>query len=182
MSSSLKIRPMVLSDIDSVMILEEVSFPDPWHRSLYERELKSNRFSRYHVIVPQHEDASQPVVLAYGGYWLTGPEAHIVTIAVDPEWRGRSLGKWLLLALIKEAREGGATMVTLEVRPSNQAALALYRQVGFISVGQRKRYYPNGEDALLLELADLDDPVSWEPLEQEVERLVRLLGSGENAA
>jgi [ribosomal protein S18]-alanine N-acetyltransferase len=175
MSISLKIRPMITADIDGVMILEHASFPDPWQRSLYERELKSNRFSHYHVIVPLPEDNSQPAVLGYGGYWLMGTEAHIVTLAVHPDWRGKSLGKWLMLTLVDEAREQGAESVTLEVRPSNEAALSLYRGLGFVSVGQRKRYYPNGEDALLLELSDLDTAPVWEPLGQELERLDGLL-------
>jgi [ribosomal protein S18]-alanine N-acetyltransferase len=171
MRAPLKIRPMVASDIDSVILLENSSFPDPWPRSLYEQELKGNHYSRYYVIVPAREGDVSPSVLGQGGYWLMGDEAHIVTLAVHPDWRGQSLGRWLLLTLIEEARERGAQMVTLEVRPSNHAALALYQKTGFASIGQRKRYYPNGEDALVLALSDLERSSVWEPLQQELEHL-----------
>ena len=100
-----------------------------------------------------------------------GEEGHIVTIAVDPQWRGKALGKWLLLTLIAEARERGAQIVTLEVRPSNAPARALYRRTGFVQIGQRRRYYPNGEDALILELADLDRPAVWDPLRHQLATL-----------
>jgi ribosomal-protein-alanine N-acetyltransferase len=117
-------------------------------------------------------------LLAQGGYWLMGEEAHIVTIAVDPAWRGHRLGKWLLLTLMAEARERGAQMVTLEVRPSNQSARALYERVGFVQTGYRKRYYPNGEDALILELSEVDQPSIWHPLAQELEQLNRSMTEG----
>jgi [ribosomal protein S18]-alanine N-acetyltransferase len=167
----LRIRPMHAQDIDAVMVLEYASFPEPWPRSLYEREIKNDRYSRYFIVEPVTATDVSSLLLAQGGYWLMGEEAHIVTIAVDPIWRGHQLGKWLLLVLMAEARQRGAQIVTLEVRPSNHSARALYRRVGFVQSGERKRYYPNGEDALILELAELDQPTVWHPLAQELEQL-----------
>lgn len=167
----LHIRPMRAQDIDAVMILEYASFPEPWPRALYEREIKNDRYSRYLIVEPATATEAPSSLLAQGGYWLMGEEAHIVTIAVDPAWRGHRLGKWLLLTLMADARERGAQIVTLEVRPSNRSARALYKRVGFIQSGERKRYYPNGEDALILELAELDHPSVWRPLAQELAQL-----------
>jgi [ribosomal protein S18]-alanine N-acetyltransferase len=167
----LRIRPMRAQDIDAVMVLEYASFPEPWPRSLYEREIKNDRYSRYLIVEPVPATGAPAPLLAQGGYWLMGEEAHIVTIAVDPAWRGHQLGTWLLLTLMADARERGAQIVTLEVRPSNHSARALYKQVGFIQSGERKRYYPNGEDALILELAELEQPAVWRPLAQELEQL-----------
>ena len=90
-------------------------------------------------------------MVGYAGFWLIVDEAHIGTIAVHPLWRQRGLGEKLLVTLLRQARELGAVLATLEVRPGNQAAQRLYRRHGFAEVGQRKRYYQdNGEDALLL--------------------------------
>jgi ribosomal-protein-alanine N-acetyltransferase len=123
-------------DIDAVMVLEYASFPEPWPRSLYEREIKNDRYSRYLIVEPVAATKDSSALLAQGGYWLMGKEAHIVTIAVDPLWRGHRLGKWLLLTLMAEARQQGAQLVTLEVRPSNQSARSLYEQIGFVQIGE----------------------------------------------
>jgi [ribosomal protein S18]-alanine N-acetyltransferase len=174
----LRIRPMHAKDIDAVMVLEYASFPEPWPRSLYEREIKNDRYSRYLIVEPVTAADAPSSLLAQGGYWLMGEEAHIVTIAVDPVWRGHRLGKWILLTLMAEARQRGAQIVTLEVRPSNHPARALYARVGFIQSGERKRYYPNGEDALILELTELDQPAVWRPLAQELEQLTLSMTQG----
>ncbi len=147
-------------------------------RSLYERELRSNRFSHYHVIVPTQPVATWPTLLGQGGYWLMGDEVHIVTLAVQPAWRGVGLGKWLLLRLLDEARQQGGLLATLEVRTGNQAARLLYERVGFQQIGQRKRYYPDGEDALVLQMADLADPVVWLPMAADLAVLEQKIAGG----
>jgi ribosomal-protein-alanine N-acetyltransferase len=87
------------------------------------------------------------------------PDAHITTIAVDPERQRASIGTRLLLALCEAARRRGATALTLEVRVSNEAAQALYRRFGFVPAGARKGYYPDtGEDALVMWAHDIDHP------------------------
>lgn len=169
---------MKLTDIDAVMILEHVSFPEPWPRSLYEREVAQGRFSRYFVIEPADAQTGLPPLLGQGGFWLMGEEAHIVTIAVDPAWRRHQLGKWLLLTLLAEARRRGAQTVTLEVRPSNAPALALYRKLGFVQIGQRRRYYPDGEDAYVLELTHLHEGRIWELLNLDLVELNRTMAVG----
>jgi [ribosomal protein S18]-alanine N-acetyltransferase len=173
----LRLRPMQLTDVDAVMTLEHLSFADPWPRSLYVREVKEGRYSRYYIVETDTPDVEPPVLVGQAGYWLLGNEAHIVTIAVDPQWRGRSIGKWLLLRVLADVRGRGADLVTLEVRPTNTAALSLYRKLGFDTIGQRKRYYANGEDAYVLELAELNNAEVWQPLGAELaaldERIMR---------
>ncbi|MGB5052221.1 MAG: ribosomal protein S18-alanine N-acetyltransferase [Caldilineaceae bacterium] len=168
------IRPMTADDLDGVLLLEEQSFPTPWSRALYEYELSDNRLSRYRVVVPAGEDASS-AVLAQAGWMLFGDEAHVLTIAVRPEFRGQGIGRWLLLHLLSEARAEGCVNVVLEVRPSNEAALHLYEKLGFALIGRRKRYYPDKEDALVLLLEGLDDDRLWGPLARALERLTARL-------
>lgn len=99
-----------------------------------------------------------PPVVGFAGMWLMFDEAHITTIGVDPAYRGRHLGEWLLVALIDEALRRGANWLTLEVRVSNEAAQNLYRKYGFTVHGTRRRYYSdNNEDAYVMWSPALSD-------------------------
>jgi len=77
-------------------------------------------------------------------------DGHVVDLAVAPSARRRGIGRRLLDALTSQLRTRGARAITLEVRAGNLGALALYRGAGFVVEGRRPRYYPDGEDALLL--------------------------------
>lgn len=167
----LRIRPMTAADLDGVLLLEDASFSDPWNRALYEHELNDNRRSRYRVVVCADPSPAIPDVIAQAGWMLFGDEAHVLTIAVRPEWRGQGIGRWLLLHLLAEARQEGCDSVVLEVRPSNEAALRLYESLGFVMINRRKRYYPDKEDALVLMLEGLDEAHVWGALQAELEEL-----------
>lgn len=175
---------MQLSDLDDVLELEQASFPSPWSRDLYIHELVRNPYSRYRVVVPMgakeqgEGDEDRPSILAQCGWMLAGDEAHILTIAVQPSWRGRGIGAWLLLRMCQEARGAGARTVSLEVRPSNRAALALYQGLGFRQVGRRRRYYPDKEDALILELANIHTEGVWGPLRARLTELDARMQAG----
>ncbi len=165
------ITPMTLADVDQVMELEEVSFPAPWPASLYRRELTRNPYSRYFVIRSEI-DGQAPPILGYGGYWILDDDVHITTLAVHPEWRGHRLGEWLLLHMLSDARERGARTSSLEVRPSNRAARQLYSRLGYREVARRRNYYPvTREDAIVMELVDLDRPDVWHPLQERLAQL-----------
>ena len=125
--------------------------------------------------------ATLPALIAQGGIMLFGAEMHIVTIAVLPAWRGRSIGEWLLLALLALGREEGAHTATLEVRVSNEIAQRLYRRAGFEAVGYRRRYYPDKEDARILALAELHRQRVWEPLRERFDVLSGLMARGVEA-
>jgi ribosomal-protein-alanine N-acetyltransferase len=101
-------------------------------------------------------------IVGYGGLWMQFDEAHISTLAVDPDCRRRHIGERLLLALIDCALSNGAMLLTLEVRVSNSAAQALYQKYGFEAVGYRKSYYTDTqEDAVIMSTPDLDD-AAWQ--------------------
>ena len=90
-------------------------------------------------------------VVGYAGAWIIIDESHITNIAVTEEERGRGIGRKLTEALMQYISNLGAAYATLEVRVSNERAQNLYRSLGFVSVGKRKRYYEdNGEDAYLM--------------------------------
>lgn len=149
--SEVIVRPMTLEDLDQVAAIEAASFPVPWSRSTFEKEIKKNLLARYMVV----EVGQQPV--AYGGMWFIIDEAHVTNIAVDPSQRGKKLGQALVEGMIQEAKANGMLRMTLEVRRSNEIAKNLYQKMGFLPCGVRPGYYEdNGEDAIIMwkELVD----------------------------
>lgn len=100
---------------------------------------------------------SAPFV-ALGCLWSILEEAHITLLGVDPAYRRQGLGQFLLYVLLTCAQHRGLERATLEVRVSNQGAIALYEQFGFRRAGCRKHYYSDGEDALILWLNGLHRP------------------------
>ena len=152
---------MQLADIPEVIAVEQAAYTMQWPQKAYEYELTGNSLAHYFVMrTTLHIDPAESDLVGMAGFWLLADEAHINTIAVYPTWRRRGLGEWLLINIIEEAQNLGAVVATLEVRPSNQAALALYQKYDFAEVGRRPRYYSdNNEDALILTsppLATLD--------------------------
>jgi ribosomal-protein-alanine N-acetyltransferase len=148
--SGFAIVPMEEGDIPQVMAIDRLSFANPWNAESYRYELTANRASHFWVLLAPGSEAERRVA-GYAGFWLIVDEAHIGALAVHPLWRRQGLGEKLLARLLRQARELGAVLATLEVRAGNQAAQALYRRYGLVEVGRRKKYYQdNGEDALLL--------------------------------
>lgn len=152
-----------MDDLDDLMEIERASFSLPWPRSIYRFELTRNAQSHYLVLRPSPDLAAAarsimrlPRLLAYGGFWLFGEEAHICTLACHPDYRRHGLGEWLLLHLLGRAESLGAEYVTLEVRVSNTVAQRLYERTGFQVTGVRPRYYSdNREDALIMTTSSL---------------------------
>lgn len=138
---------MQMTDLTAVYAIDQLSFPTPAKAGLYEYELTQANVPVNYQVLLVHS-----TLVGYAGYWLQGgDEAHVMTIATHPQWRGRGLGELLLLNLLYLARDQAAAMVTLEVRRSNVAALALYARYGFTLEGERRRYYRDtNEDALIM--------------------------------
>jgi ribosomal-protein-alanine N-acetyltransferase len=116
-------------------------------------------------------------IVGYAGLWLMTDEAHITTIAIDPDFQGNGLGELLLVALIDRAKEIGARWLTLEVRVSNEVAQKLYEKYTFKEMGVRRRYYSdNNEDALVMWTDPIDSDVFQEMLLRNRDALTRRLG------
>jgi len=164
------VEPMALSDLDQVMAIERASFSLSWSERAYRYEIVENEHSTMLVVRPAPRLLGRPAawlrrigrvlpgprakpgpVLGYAGFWLLVDDAHVATIAVDPDLRGRGLGALLLTSLLTRAMVLGARRATLEVRVSNEAAQGLYLKYGFQIVERRRRYYSdNNEDAYLM--------------------------------
>ena len=162
------IRFMRLKDVDAVADIEEATFARPWSRDSFRQEVTRNAVARYLVAEENGE------ILGYAGAWVILDESHITNIAVREDARGRGIGKKLTADLLQVLSNLGACYATLEVRVSNLRAQNLYKSLGFISVGKRKRYYEdNNEDAFLMvceHLPEADPDYSEEPwIEKEEE-------------
>ena len=100
-----------------------------------------------------------PTLIGIGCLWAILEEAHIIMLAIHPQFQRQGLGQALLLALLKSAHDRQLERSTLEVRDSNLAAVSLYKKFGFKEAGRRKRYYEDtGEDALVMWRSGLEKP------------------------
>lgn len=140
---------MQASDIEQVVSIENDAFPFPWTRGNFLDSLASG----YPAWVMRAHDGR------LAGYFLlmnAVDELHILNITVRPDLQGSGLGRVLLNKVVSLARAENMQSVLLEVRPSNQRALDVYRHVGFVQIGVRKNYYPAGaaarEDAIVMRL------------------------------
>jgi [ribosomal protein S18]-alanine N-acetyltransferase len=133
-----------------VMAIERQVYPRPWSPSLFVAEM-SETSNRTYLVARMGRD-----VVGYAGMICYGDEAHITTIAVDPEHQRKRIGTRLLYELIRSAVDLGARAVSLEVRMSNWGAQRLYGRFGFRPVGVRRGYYQEtGEDALIMWVDDV---------------------------
>ncbi len=141
--AGVRLTPMRERDLARVSAIERDAYPDPWKKEHFLHELLENRFAVSRTL--RLED----LVIGYAMAWRLQHEFKINNVAVDRTFRRRGLADWMLGVLLCEARESGCTTATLEVRPSNRPALALYRRHGFREVCRRKGYYqPENEDAI----------------------------------
>lgn len=172
---AVRVEPMTVADLGDVLNIERLAFPSPWSARAYEYELRYNEMAHYFVarvnsvhanggsngrgmvewlrrlFQPAPVNGAKPQLVGYVGYWLMAGEAHISTIAVRPDLRGRSLGELLLAYSVNDAAQRGSHVATLEVRVSNNTAQQLYSKYGFEKVGLRKAYYSdNNEDAYIM--------------------------------
>lgn len=98
-------------------------------------------------------DRTEAGVVGYVLFWHVTDEIHLLNVAVATAARRQGRGRALVEEVIAYARAQAAAKVLLEVRRSNEAALALYRRLGFEEINVRKRYYDDGEDAIEMMLA-----------------------------
>lgn len=174
--SGLVLRPLRPRDLDRVVAIERQVYVRPWSRATFASEI--DRADRAYLVACGPRRLLGSDVVGYGGVSVAVGEAHVLTVAVRRDAQCRGVGATLLLRLLEHAREQGATAATLEVRPSNDRARALYRRFGFDEVGRRPRYYRNdGEDAVIMWLHGLGDGATTVRLQQEAARLGVLPGA-----
>ena len=141
-----KIVPMAAEHLDWLEQLERMCFSRPWSKKMLAEELDNQCAAFLVAVEPETE---QPV--GYAGLLVVADEGYITNVAVFPEYRRRGVAAQLLSVFENFARGSHLAFLTLEVRPSNTAAIALYESFGFRQAGRRKNYYDlPKEDALIL--------------------------------
>ena len=137
------VRPMVYSDLPQVWQLEQLVFPDPWSFQSFKESLKDERVDAWVT-----ESGNQII-----GYMVTlcfADEIHILNFAVDTQCRRKGIGTAMMSTLHRYAERCGSSHMWLEVRSTNEAAQDFYRYHGFNPLGTKKRYYQNGEEAVIM--------------------------------
>jgi ribosomal-protein-alanine N-acetyltransferase len=138
---------MDLSDISYVYEEELKIFGKSLGEKTLYNEIMYNDMSRYFIALVDNKRAG------YIGSWLTLPNAEILNLFVSEKFRGLGIGKDLVTEVIRVCNDNEIENLTLEVRVSNDYAIKLYEGLGFKHVTTRKKYYENGEDALLMMLS-----------------------------
>lgn len=142
--SEIAIRPMELSDLDRVLVIENASFALPFSKKLFKNFLGQG--SVFSIVV-----TIDCQIVGYAMYTFVADESEILNIAVEEGRRQGGLGAALMKYLLKHVTGLNAKEVFLEVRPSNSAARNFYKKFDFLQVGIRKGYYHDtNEDALVL--------------------------------
>ena len=138
------LMPMAESHVQQVAQIERQCFSLPWTEACIAKEL-TNPLSLW-LIAADGDD-----VVGYIGSQTVLGESDIMNVAVAPGYRRQGIAEALLLELEGTLMKDGVYSLTLEVRPSNDAAIELYRKLGYLEVGRRPGYYHRPkEDALIL--------------------------------
>jgi ribosomal-protein-alanine N-acetyltransferase len=148
------IIPMGADHVDEILAIEEVVFPTPWTRGMFEQEIARRDVRQgpgSYSVVAIHERE----VAAYSMAWILLDEVHLVNIAVRPDFQESGIGTLLLNHLIDVACRTDKTIITLEVRESNTIAQAFYRGFLFREIGVRRGYYSDNRENAVLMVLDL---------------------------
>jgi ribosomal-protein-alanine N-acetyltransferase len=134
-------------DIPCILEIENVSFQNPWRDSTFVGEIANEGVSFPYVIV--HRILKR--IIGYIIYWKMQEEVQISNFAIHPDFRRKGIGEAVMRNVIKAIQRAGGVYVFLEVRPSNLAARALYKKLGFKILGTKRDYYHTPvEDALIM--------------------------------
>lgn len=148
-ASGLCFAPMQVHDLPEVMTIENDVYPHPWTRGNFLDSL-FNRYEAWTVREPAG------LLAGYFLLMLVVDEGHLLNISVRRDLHGKGIGRIQLDKVAALAKEKGMTSILLEVRPSNERALAVYQRYGFAQIGRRKGYYPAAnstrEDAIVMRL------------------------------
>ncbi|HET9700093.1 MAG TPA: ribosomal protein S18-alanine N-acetyltransferase [Burkholderiales bacterium] len=138
-------RPMRLQDLDAVIAIENRVYPFPWTRGNFRDSISAGYDCRVFELAG--------VIIGYGVVMRAVDEAHLLNLSVAANWQGRGYGRALLRHFMSFARDGACNFISLEVRPSNLAAIRLYQSEGFREIAVRRGYYPaerGREDAIVM--------------------------------
>lgn len=144
----IEIKEAKVESLDTILAIEQQSFPTPWKRKTYLYAMNKLKVIFY-LAQPAKEPGAAPI--AYILSQIFQNEVHILKIAVTDTYKRQGIATRLLHDTFTRLPKGKSFIVYLEVRPSNRAALSFYNKFGFDLIGKRPGYYEDTkEDALVL--------------------------------
>lgn len=143
MSVDYIIVPLEEKHIQGAAIVEQTCFSQPWSEGSFLGELLRGDTAMFAAV-------SQGKVIGWAGLEYVCGEGSVTNIAVLPDFRGNGIGEALTHMLIQRSRELSLSRLTLEVRQSNSAAVALYEKLGFLHIGKRPDFYSYPREAALM--------------------------------
>jgi [ribosomal protein S18]-alanine N-acetyltransferase len=148
-ANKMQLSLLTEKDISRIQAIENAAYKTPWTEDTFRR-----CFEVHYVLLGLTDDDD---LLGYVIFSIQVGECHILNLAVHPDQQRKGFGRKLLLAALSAGKENGATIAYLEVRRSNKHAIALYHEVDFIQIGERKNYYPTdkGRENALVFAKDL---------------------------
>lgn len=139
-----QIRPMTPADLPAVLSIEQQCQPDPWSEAMLLAELE-------HPCATVDLCEGKGSVVGFLCSWLISGELSILNLATAPQQQRQGIAARLLQHCLQRAQSAGLERAWLEVRAGNRPAIALYQRFGFTEAGRRKKYYADGEDALVMQ-------------------------------
>lgn len=143
----IRLCAMEIDHLPAVLRIEGNSLNPPASEALWKKEL-ATLHSRNYVAVARPGGTEE--IIGFINYWIVAGEVQLNSIAVKREYRRMGVAGRLLETMAASAVTEGATVATLEVRAANEPAIKLYEKHAFVIKGRRKRYYDDGDDALIM--------------------------------
>lgn len=140
---NIKIRSMSISDLDKIKNELEIDFDDFWNYNIFKQELE-NPNSEYFVALLNEE------IVGFAGIWIAVDDIHITNIVTRKDLRNQGIAKKLLEHLLIVSKQKNLSSLTLEVNEKNIPAINLYEKYHFQKIGQRKNYYKQNENAIIM--------------------------------
>lgn len=137
------VRSMSISDLEQIKNNLEIDFDDFWNYNVFKQELE-NPNSEYFVALLDEE------IVGFAGIWISVDDIHITNIVTKKDLRNHGIGNKLLEHLIMVSKEKNLSSLTLEVNEKNEPAIKLYEKYHFQKIGQRKNYYKQNENAIIM--------------------------------
>ena len=144
------IRPAQLRDVYSIQSIDRSVFPKSWTQQFTVEQITRRKGA--HIVA---ERAHR--VVGHGGVAFLADDAHVTSVAVDPQHHRLGIGTTLMRELIELSASKVSGSITLEVRVSNESAIALYKRLGFESAGVRPKYYADTKEDAVIMWRSLDD-------------------------
>ena len=134
---------MSISDLETIQETLTTDFDDFWNISVFKQELQ-NEHSQYFIALQDNE------IVGFAGIWTAVDDIHITNIVTKKSYRNHGIGTKLLEHLINISKEKHLSSLTLEVNENNTPAISLYEKHHFQKIGQRKNYYKQNENAIIM--------------------------------